>query len=124
MYREGVSSRCRLYAVLDNSLPSGYKLSVEYQVIRSDTFSRWFRGLRDKQAQARVAVRIRRIEEGNFGDHGSVGRGVSELRVNVGPGYRVYYTIRRNTVIILLCGGDKSSQQRDIRRAQQMATEI
>ena len=97
---------------------------MKYQVIRSDTFSRWFRGLRDKQAQARIAVRIRRIEEGNLGDHGSVGGGVSELRINVGPGYRIYYTIRRNTVVILLCGGDKSSQQRDIRRAQQMANEL
>ena len=97
---------------------------MKYQVIRSDTFSRWFRGLRDRQAQARITVRIRRVEEGNLGDHGSVGGGVSELRTNVGPGYRVYYTIRRNSVLILLCGGDKSSQQRDIRRAQQMGNEL
>ena len=69
-------------------------------------------------------VRIDRMEEGNFGDHWSVGGGVSELRVNVGEGYRIYYTIRQQTVVILLCGGDKTSQQRDIRRAQQMARDI
>lgn len=64
------------------------------------------------------------MEDGNFGDHKSVGGAVSELRINVGKGYRAYYTIRRNAVVILLCGGDKSSQQRDIKLAQQMAAEL
>lgn len=71
-----------------------------------------------------MASRIERMEDGNFGDHRSVGGGVSELRINVGKGYRAYYTIRRNTVVILLCGGDKSSQQQDIKLAQQMASKL
>ena len=71
-----------------------------------------------------MASRIERMEDGNFGDHRSVGGGVSELRINVGKGYRAYYTIRRNTVVILLCGGDKSSQQQDIKLAQQMTSKL
>ena len=82
---------------------------------------RWMRALRDRQAQARIAVRIDRVQEGNFGDHRSVGQGVSELRINVAQGYRVYYTIRDKTLVLLLCGGDKASQQQDIQRAQHMA---
>ena len=97
---------------------------MKYEVVRSDTFAQWLTGLRDKRAQVRIGVRIQRIQEGNFGDHKSVGGGVSELRVNVGPSYRVYYTVRRKVVVILLCGGDKSSQWQDIRRAQRMANEL
>ena len=92
-----------------------------YTVTMSDTFRRWMRALRDRQAQARIAVRIDRVQEGNFGDHRSVGQGVSELRINVAQGYRVYYTIRDTTLVLLLCGGDKASQQQDIQRAQHMA---
>ena len=99
-------------------------LGVEYEVIKSATFLNWLEGLRDRNAQARIAIRIDRIEEGNFGDHRSVGGGVSEIRVNVGQGYRIYYTIRNRIDVILLCGGDKSSQRRDIRRARQMASEL
>ena len=95
-----------------------------YEVIKSDTFLHWLKGLHDRRAQAQIAVRIDRMEEGNFGDHRSVGGGVSELRINIGQGYRVYYTILRSTVAILLCGGDKSSQGRDIRQAQRMAKEL
>ena len=94
---------------------------MAYTVIMSETFRRWMRALRDRQAQARIAVRLDRIVDGNFGDHRSVGQGVSELRINVAQGYRVYYTIRDTTVVILLCGGDKASQQQDIQRAQHMA---
>ena len=97
---------------------------MPYAVILSETFRRWLRALRDRQAQARIAVRLDRVAEGNFGDHRSVGQGVSELRINVGQGYRVYYTIRDKTVVLLLCGGDKASQQQDIHRAQQMASEL
>ena len=92
-----------------------------YTVTMSETFRRWMRALRDRQAQARIAVRIDRVQEGNFGDHRSVGQGVSELRINVAQGYRVYYTIRDKTLVLLLCGGDKASQQQDIQRAQHMA---
>lgn len=94
------------------------------EVVYTRVFERWLRGLRDIRAKASIVSRVERIEGGNFGDHASVGGGVSELRIDVGPGYRVYYTIRRNTLVILLCGGDKSSQARDIRRAQQMAGEL
>ena len=80
--------------------------------------------LRDQRDRVTIAARIRRIEDGYFGDHKSVGGGVSELRIDVGKGYRAYYTIRNNVVVILLCGGDKSSQQKDIQLAQQMADEL
>ena len=93
---------------------------MSYTVIVSETFRRWLRALRDRQAQARIAVRLDRVAEGNFGDHRSVGQGVSELRINVAQGYRVYYTVRDQTVVFLLCGGDKASEQQDIYRAQQM----
>ncbi|MXW68224.1 MAG: type II toxin-antitoxin system RelE/ParE family toxin [Gemmatimonadales bacterium] len=90
----------------------------------SDTFRRWLKNLRDKRARARIVVRIERVVEGNFGDHRSVGGGVGELRIDVGAGYRIYYTIRDNAVVILLCGGDKSRQQNDIERARRMAGEL
>ena len=104
--------------------PFGYTVFVRYEVVRSDRFLRWLTRLRDKRAQAQIIVRIDRVEEGNFGDYRSVGGGVSELRVDVGQGYRIYYTVRQRRVIFLLCGGDKASQQRDIRLARQMAREL
>jgi putative addiction module killer protein len=76
------------------------------------------------QARARIAKRIDRLAQGNFGDAKSVGGGVSELRFDFGPGYRVYYTMRGQVVVILLCGGDKGSQQRDIERAMALAKDI
>lgn len=97
---------------------------MEYTVVMSDTFRRWLKNLRDKRARARIVVRIERVVEGNFGDHRSVGGGVGELRIDVGAGYRIYYTIRDNAVVILLCGGDKSRQQNDIERARRMAGEL
>ncbi len=97
---------------------------MRYEVVQSDRFIRWLARLWDKRVQAQILVRIDRVEEGNFGDHRSVGGGVSELRVNVGQGYRLYYTIRRQRVVFLLCGGNKASQRRDIGLAQQMAREI
>jgi putative addiction module killer protein len=98
--------------------------ALEYAVTKSATFLRWLKELRDKRARARIAIRIDRVQEGNFGDHKAVGGGVSELRIPVGQGYRVYYTIREGTVVVLLCGGNKSSQPQDIRRAQRMAIEV
>ena len=94
------------------------------EVRRTVAFIEWLTGLRDLQARARIAKRIDRIAQGNFGDAKSVGGGVSELRFAFGPGYRVYYTLRDNVVVILLCGGDKGSQARDIERATAMAKEI
>ena len=95
-------------------------MEIVYTVI----FEEWLKGLHDQRAKASIASRIERIEDGNFGDHRSVGGGISELPIDVGQGYRVYYTIRNNTLVILLCGGGKSSQRRDIRRARQVASEI
>ena len=94
------------------------------EIAYTEVFEKWLNGLRDQRAKAFILSRIERIEDGNFGDYRSVGNGVSELRINAGQGYRVYYTVRRSTVVILLCGGDKSSQRRDVRLAQRMAGEI
>ena len=94
------------------------------EIAYTEAFENWLRGLRDQRAKASIVSRIERMEDGNFGDHRPVGGGVGELRVNVGPGYRVYYTIHRVMVVGLLCGGDKSSQRRDIGRAQRMAGQL
>eukprot|EP01132_Coremiostelium_polycephalum_P007246 gene7246-8922_t len=88
---------------------------------KTDTFLDWFDGLRDQRARARIAKRLDRLVEGNPGDVKAVGEGVSELRIDYGPGYRVYYIERKSVLIILLCGGDKSTQDSDIKRAQTMA---
>ncbi|MDO5501851.1 MAG: type II toxin-antitoxin system RelE/ParE family toxin [Actinomycetia bacterium] len=93
------------------------------EVLRSETFARWIDRLRDREAVARIKIRIARLVLGNPGDVKPVGGGVSELRIHHGPGYRVYFLHRRETVVILLCGGDKASQLRDIQRARNMAEE-
>jgi putative addiction module killer protein len=95
-----------------------------FEVRRTAEFLDWLTDLRDAQARARIIKRIDRIADGNLGDTKSVGNGVSELRFAFGPGYRVYYTVRGIVVVILLCGGDKGSQGRDIERAIAMAKEI
>jgi putative addiction module killer protein len=82
-----------------------------------DVFEAWLDGLGDPTAVARVVVRIDRLQAGNFGDHKPVGGGVWELRIDHGPGYRVYYALVRTRVVLLLCGGDKRKQSTDIRRA-------
>jgi putative addiction module killer protein len=87
-------------------------------------FARWIDGLRDVRARARIQIRIRHLADGNPGDAKPVGEGVSELRVDIGPGYRVYYVQRKGVFILLPCGGDKSTQQNDIARALHMAREL
>jgi len=99
-------------------------ISDRFEVQRTAEFIDWLIGLRDVRARARIAKRVDRIAQGAFGDAKSVGDGVSELRFTFGPGYRVYYTQRGDIVVILLCGGDKDSQVRDIERAKAMAKEI
>ena len=94
------------------------------EVRRTDIFMEWIDDFRDVQARARIAKRIDRLALGNFGDAKSVGGAVFELRFDFGPGYRIYYTRLGNVVVILLCGGDKGSQDRDISRAKLMAKEI
>ena len=88
---------------------------------QTDEFSGWLRRLRDANAVARIAGRIRRMEMGNPGDNRSVGQGVLEMRIDYGPGYRVYYVHRGAEIVILLCGGDKRTQQQDIKKALRMA---
>ena len=94
------------------------------EVRQTDRFGDWLRGLGDRRARSRIAARLLRMEHGNLGDRKSVGDGVEEARVDVGPGYRLYYTRRGATIIILLCGGDKRTQRRDIARAKAMASEV
>ena len=94
------------------------------EVRQTATFLTWFERLRDLEAKASIAARIRRISLGNFGDAKSVGSGISELRIHVGAGYRIYFVRRGNEIVILLCGGDKSGQDRDIAKAKSLAKEI
>ena len=89
-------------------------------LIRTAEFDTWLRGMRDRVAQVRIAQRLDAVVIGHFGDCEPVGDGISEMRIHVGAGYRVYFTRRAATVYVLLCAGDKSSQRRDIKRAKQM----
>lgn len=94
------------------------------EVRQTEAFEAWIDGLADQRAMERIAIRIARLRSGLLGDVKPVGAGVSELRINYGPGYRVYFVQRGRVLVILLCGGDKSSQRRDIARAQAMAAEM
>jgi putative addiction module killer protein len=87
------------------------------QLLRTEAFDEWLRGLRDLKGRARIDMRIRRLAAGNPGDVRPVGDGVSELRIDIGPGYRAYYATRGDELIVLLAGGDKSTQVRDIAKA-------
>jgi putative addiction module killer protein len=93
------------------------------EIVKSDRFDRWLKELRDRQARARIEARILRLSMGNPGDVKPVRAGVSEMRVNYGPGYRVCYMQRGQVLIVLLCGGDKSSQAADIEAALRIAKE-
>ncbi len=94
------------------------------EVRKTEIFTKWFDGLRDRRAKARIQARIDRVEMGNFGDVASVGEGISELRIYYGPGYRVYFIQRGPVVVILLSGGDKSSQTSDITRAKEITKQL
>jgi putative addiction module killer protein len=94
------------------------------EVRQTSEFKTWLEALADRQAVKRIAMRLVRLEGGLFGDTKSVGDGVSELRIDHGPGYRVYFTRRGNAVVVLLCGGDKGSQDWDISAAKKMAAEL
>lgn len=94
-------------------------------VLQTAKFTKWLTKLRDKKARGRILVRIKRLSDtGNMGDAKSVGGGVSEFRIDYGPGYRVYFTKRGEQVYLLLCGGDKSTQTKDIAQAHKMAKEL
>ena len=91
------------------------------EIRRTEEYDVWFRRLRDVRARARINTRIRRLRSGNPGDVRPVGRGISEMRIDYGPGYRVYFVRRGQTLIVLLAGGDKSTQRRDINTAIRLA---
>jgi putative addiction module killer protein len=90
----------------------------------TEVFDRWFAGLRDREARARIEVRIRRLSTGNPGKHRNLSGGVAEMKIDHGPGYRVYYVTRAGITYILLCGGDKDSQQSDIDTALALAQQV
>lgn len=92
-----------------------------FEIIRSATFSQWLSDLRDNQTRMRVLARLDRMALGNFGDVQPVGEGISELRIHYGPGYRLYCLQSGTRVVVMLCGGDKSSQSRDIEQAKLIA---
>ncbi len=94
------------------------------EIRQTEEFSRWFAKLRDHQARARILARVRRLSLGNPGDVKPVGQGVSELRIDYGPGYRVYYVQRGEALVVLLAAGDKSTQERDISRAHDLARRL
>ena len=93
-------------------------------LLRSDEFDAWLAGLKDAVGRARILARLRAAEAGNFGDCQPVGEGVSEMRIHTGPGYRLYYMQYRSVIYLLLSGGDKSTQKRDIKRAIRMARTV
>jgi putative addiction module killer protein len=91
---------------------------------RTDTFIKWLKNLKDSNARFRIYQRIERLASGNPGDVGPIGEGCSEMRIDYGPGYRVYYKDTGKEIIILLCGGDKTTQSKDIENAKKLAKEI
>lgn len=93
-------------------------------VRQTEEFARWLKSLRDERAAAKIAQRIVRLQSGLLGDVKPVGSGVSELRIDYGPGYRVYFVNRGRAIVILLCGGDKGTQTADIRKAKTLAADI
>jgi putative addiction module killer protein len=97
---------------------------MNYRIEQTDIFKAWHMGLRDLRAKAVVGRRLERAEAGNLGNVAPVGNGVSEMKIDIGPGYRLYFTVREHTIIFMPCGGNKPTQQADIGRAQKMAQEI
>jgi putative addiction module killer protein len=94
------------------------------EILKTDIFLDWFESLKDQMGKAAIEKRIDRLAFGNVGDVAPVGSGISEMRIHMGPGYRVYFVQRGKTVIVLLCGGNKSSQSRDIARAHELLIEV
>ena len=103
--------------------PKRYNSSM-IEIRQTETYYQWFDSLRDRQARARINARIRRLSLGNFGDVKPIGEGVSELRIDFGPGYRVYFVQRGQTLVVLLAGGDKRTQDRDIKKSLKLAREL
>ena len=106
-----------------NSVAYGLRSSM-LTLSRTDEFSDWLRGLRDERAKARIGIRLDRLALGSPGDVKPVGNGINEMRIDYGPGYRVYFIRRGAEIIALLCGGDKDSQDRDIEQAKFLASSV
>ena len=92
------------------------------RIRKTSVYKKWIKGLQDSRARYRILTRIKRLEDGNPGDCYPIGEGLSEMRIHYGPGYRVYFKDTGKEIVILLCGGDKSTQQQDIARAKQIAS--
>ncbi|MGE4294170.1 MAG: type II toxin-antitoxin system RelE/ParE family toxin [Campylobacterales bacterium] len=101
----------------------GYNTPM-FKIYKTESFAKWQAGLKDIKTRAAIVRRLERVEQGNFGDHAAIGGGVSEMRIFLGPGYRLYYTIRGEEIVVLLAGGDKSTQEKDIKKAKAMAKEL
>jgi putative addiction module killer protein len=110
-------------ASFDCLYPHGYTERV-YQLRQTDAFEKWLAALDDRSAKARILARLDSVRLGNLGDWKAIGGSLRELRVHAGPGYRLYFVQRQNVVILLLCGGSKSTQARDIGRAKRLLKEI
>ncbi|WP_448217302.1 type II toxin-antitoxin system RelE/ParE family toxin [Endozoicomonas sp. 2B-B] len=105
--------------------PIGYSLEImKFDLVATEVFQKWRKGLKDRQAAKAIAIRLERARAGHLGDVQSVGNQVSEMRIFVGKGYRLYFTIRNRQLIALLCGGDKSSQKRDILKAHTLIEQM
>lgn len=117
------SANCATRGVTTES--SGIQMDTieSFQLEQTPVFVRWLKGLKDVQAKAAIVLRLKQVQAGHMGDVKSVGAGVSELRWHIGPGYRVYFCRRGQQIIVLLAGGDKSTQVRDMARAKQLAKE-
>ena len=94
------------------------------EVVQTIVYAEWFARIRDRRTRTRILARVRRLSRGNAGDHAPVGNGVMEMRIHFGPGYRVYFVARGSEIVVLLAGGDKSSQKWDIKRAIGLAKEL
>jgi len=97
---------------------------MKYELRKTDIFDRWMARLKDRSATIKILARLDRIENGNFGDHKQIDKNLFELRFFFGPGYRIYYTIKGNTVVILLTGGNKTTQTKDIKKAMALLNDL
>ena len=97
---------------------------MDIEIKFTEDFSIWLAALRDRKARLVILSRLDRVAEGNFGDVAEIGEGISEIRIHYGPGYRLYFVKRGNTVVVMVCGGDKSSQSRDILKAKMLVKEL
>lgn len=104
--------------------PVGYNLPMKYEIASTAVFDKWFKSLKDRTIRNKVLARLDRVQNGSFGDFKSLGDNLFELRFFFGGGLRIYYTIRNNQLVLLLHGGDKSNQNRDIAKARQMVQEL